>query len=278
MRRTRGIRRASAGLSTGRAGAALIVLASAAAIYGVSNSEAFEYRRVRIDPVPRFTDPAAVEAALAPIRGRNLFGIDTAPLERELGTLRTVAAARVSAQLPDTVVVAIRERQPILVWKVGERRYLADASGALFTRLADDGTATGTADLPVVEDRRAASAGLAVGGTLAPVDLDAATRLASLGPADIGSAASGLAVTLTDEHGFVLRPTGLEWFAIFGFYTPSLRTPELVPGQVRLLRSLLAGRETTIERIILASDTDGTYVPIASDGPDDPSASPTPEP
>ena len=46
---------------------------------------------------------------------------------------------------------------------------------------------------------------------------------------------------------------------MFGFYTPSLRTPELVPGQVRLLRSLLIGREPLVDRVILASETDGTY-------------------
>ena len=48
---------------------------------------------------------------------------------------------------------------------------------------------------------------------------------------------------------------------MFGFYTPSLRTTELIPGQVRLLRSLLDGREPQVDRVILASDTDGTYVP-----------------
>ena len=54
------------------------------------------------------------------------------------------------------------------------------------------------------------------------------------------------------------KPGG--WDAVFGFYTASLRTPELIPGQVRLLRSLLIGREQLTERVILASDTDGTYV------------------
>jgi hypothetical protein len=65
---------------------------------------------------------------------------------------------------------------------------------------------------------------------------------------------------VTDENGYVLntKPTG--WSAVFGFYTPSLRTTELIPGQVRLLRSLLEGREPQVDRVILASDTDGTYV------------------
>jgi hypothetical protein len=35
----------------------------------------------------------------------------------------------------------------------------------------------------------------------------------------------------------------------------------MIPGQVRLLRDLIDGREATVRRVILASATDGTYVP-----------------
>jgi hypothetical protein len=59
---------------------------------------------------------------------------------------------------------------------------------------------------------------------------------------------------------------------VFGFYTPSLRTPEMIPGQVRFLRSLLvAQEEAMVARVILASETDGTWVPVPS-----PEASPSP--
>ena len=60
-RRTRPVRRASAGLSTVRAGAALAMLVSAAAIYGVGASPAFDYTKMQLEGV-QFTDPAAVEA------------------------------------------------------------------------------------------------------------------------------------------------------------------------------------------------------------------------
>jgi hypothetical protein len=115
---------------------------------------------------------------------------------------------------------------------------------------------------------------LSIGARLDPQDLDAATRLASLVPSDVGSAAKALAVRVTDENGFVVRADPQGWLAIFGFYTPSLRTPDLIPGQVRLLRSLLIGREPLIARIVLASETDGTYVPKPTPKPTaDPSAS-----
>ena len=57
-----------------------------------------------------------------------------------------------------------------------------------------------------------------------------------------------------------MRPVGVPWVAVFGVYTPSIRTPDLIPGQVRLLRSFLAGRELPVKRIILADDRNGTYV------------------
>jgi len=70
-------------------------------------------------------------------------------------------------------------------------------------------------------------------------------------------------VIVDDEDGFVLETRPKGWSAVFGFYTLSLRKTELIPGQVRLLRSLLTGREQQVDRVILASGTDGTYTPRA---------------
>jgi hypothetical protein len=57
----------------------------------------------------------------------------------------------------------------------------------------------------------------------------------------------------------------------------------MIPGQVRLLRSLLAGREAQVDRVILASETDGTYTPRTTPKPSpgasgktSPTASPAP--
>jgi len=265
------VRRASAGLSPVRAGALLAMLLAAAAVYGVANSSAFEFQDVRLEGVA-YTDAAAVDRSLDDVRGKNLFGLRTAPLERRLLDLPTVRRADITVRLPGSLLVRIQERTPILVWRVGARRYLVDVEGRLFAILGDTPPA-GVAALPVVEDRRAASAGLSIGGHLESVDLDAATRLASLVPADVGSEASGLSVIVGDANGFIVRARPQGWSAVFGFYTLSLRTPDLIPGQVRLLRSLLIGREPLVDRVILASETDGTYIPKAVPRP---SASPAP--
>jgi hypothetical protein len=271
IRRTRSVRRASAGLSPIRAGALLAMLLAAAAVYGVANSSAFEFRDVRLEGAA-YTDAAAVDRSLDDVRGRNLFGLRTAPLEHRLLDLPTIRRADIAVRLPGSLLVRIQERTPILVWRVGARRYLVDVDGRLFALLGDVPPA-GVADLPVVEDRRATSAGLSIGGHLEPVDLDAATRLASLVPADVGSEANELSVIVGDANGFIVRARPQGWSAVFGFYTLSLRTPDLIPGQVRLLRSLLIGREPLIDRMILASETDGTYTVKAVPRP---SASPAP--
>lgn len=247
------------------------MLLAAAAVYGVANSSAFVLRDLRIEGAD-FTDQAAVERSFAEVLGQNLFGLRTAPLEAGLLELPTVRTADVAIGLPDSLVVRLEERTPILVWRVGARRYLVDRDGRLFARIGDEPPAAAAA-LPVVEDRRATSAGLSVGGLLEAVDLDAATRLASLIPADVGSEAEGLTVVVNDTNGFVVRARPEGWTAVFGFYTLSLRTPELIPGQVRLLRSLLIGREPLLERVILASETDGTYTVKSTPRP---SATPAP--
>jgi cell division protein FtsQ len=241
------------------------MLLSAGAVYGVAHSTVFTYEATTVEGAT-FTDEAQIFAALDDVRGANLFGLVTPPFEERLAQIPTVRIADVSVRLPDTIGIRIRERTPILVWRVGARRYLADAEGRLFALLPDEPPAAAAA-LPVVEDRRAASVGLAVGEQLDRVDLDAATRLASLVPSDLGSGAEALDVFVDDASGFTVRSRPASWQAVFGFYTPTLRTPELIPGQVRLLRSLLIGREPQIERIILASETDGTYI-----------AKPTPRP
>jgi hypothetical protein len=174
--------------------------------------------------------------------------------------------------LPSALVVRLTERQAILVWRVSTRHYLVDVEGRLFAELGDEPVPE-AADLPVVVDRREAAVGLVVGGQLEAVDLDAARRLASLSPADIGSAATGLDVQVTDANGFVVSALPDGWTAIFGYYTPSQRTTDLIPGQVRLLGSLLADREPTVDRVILASDTEGTFTTHPSARP---SATPRP--
>jgi hypothetical protein len=241
------------------------MLASGFALTFVTGPTAFAIARTDLPPLT-WTDPAAVTAALALDEATNVFRLDTAPLEAALRALPAVAAAEVRVALPDAaVVVTIDERQPVLAWQVGDARFIADREGTIFAIL--DEKAPLPAGVAVVDDRRTGGVEpLAIGARLDAVELDVATRLGSLVPGNVGSNATRLRVAITDLDGFVVStPNG--WTAVFGLYSPATRSTDIIPGQVRLLRSLLAGREATLSRIILASATDGTYVPKATPKP-----------
>jgi cell division septal protein FtsQ len=269
-RRTPKVRRRSAGLTPVRAGALLALLVALTGLYGATRSDAFTVRRTAITGAA-WTPEEAVRSALAIPAGQNLFTLGTRELERRLEAMPAIRGASISVVLPDEVRVAVSERVPLLAWKVGDQRYLVDEDGFLFARV-EGPVADRAEDLPVVDDRRLAGEGLTLGSTLDPVVLDAALRLGSLQPADLGTAATHLDIRVDDEDGFVMTADPVGWSATFGFYTPTLRTTELIPGQVRLLRSMLAqAGEGTVLKVILADDRSGTRIPR-------PSPSPTPKP
>lgn len=274
-RRTRSVRRASAGLTPVRAGALLVTLAGLAGLYGLSVSSAFTVHKTEVSGAV-WTSEDTILAALAVPSGQNVFTVSSTQLAARLEGIPALRGVRITVSLPDTVSVAVSERQALLVWQADGHRFLVDDSGLLFGQL-DDAAPPEAQTLPVVVDARAASSSLQVGATLDPVVLDAALRLGSLKPDDIGSAAQSLTVRLDDTDGFTVAAVPSAWTAVFGFYTPTLRTTDLIPGQVRLLRSLLYGREANVGRIILADDRSGTYLPLASGSPK-PSAKPTPRP
>ncbi len=242
-----------------RATGLLGMLASGFLLTFVSGPSVFALARTDV-PTLRWTDGDQVQAALATPDGVNVFQLDTTPLEAALETLPAIAAAEVRVTLPDGALVAtIQEREAILAWDAGGTRFLADREGVIFAAIARD------ADLPagvtVIEDRRTGSADwLAIGARLDQVDLDVATRLGSVIPANIGSGASHLRVRVTNQDGFTVY-VDKGWTAVFGFYSPATRPTTMIPGQVRSLKSLLAGREDQVARVTLASETGGTFVP-----------------
>jgi len=253
------IRRASAILTPVRAGAAFIMVITVLATYGVGASSAFQYRHLEFDAgTLAYTTRDVVLQQLALDRNApNLFLLRTDRYAQRLLELPAVTGAEVTVTLPDVIRVRLVEREPVVVWNVAGHRFLVDRTGMLFAPATAGGPGDG---LAVVSDRRSATATLDVGGRLDLVDLDAATRLATVTARDIGSAAGELRVSIEDGDGYVIRPVGVPWIAVFGVYTPSLRTPEMIPGQVRLLKSFLAGREMTVKRVVLADERNGTFV------------------
>ncbi len=256
-RRQPRVRRASAGLSPTRAAAILTMLTVAGAIYGLAATSAFGFERLEVNGTGLTTEEV-IRASVALEPGTNLVGLATEPIEARVRQLPSVRDAKVAVGLPDVLRVEVTERRPIVIWAVGDRRFAVDAGGLLFADVTTDQTGF-TKGMPTVSDERAEATSLAVASTLDPVVLDAATRLGSLTPSQVGSHATALRVHVTDRSGFTISSGSGSWVAVFGFYGLSQRTPALIPGQVQLLGGLLAGREDTVATVILADATEGSY-------------------
>jgi hypothetical protein len=227
-------------------------------------------------------DPEAVIAAASIPIGSSLLGVNLRAAEEAVAALPLVATVRVSAGLPDGIQIRVREKTLLLRWQIGDRVYAVTESGEL---LGDTATlnlastaAAAFAAAPLLFDDRTPSP-LLTDKQLTSTELDVATRLASLSTEDFGTSATSLTLRLLSDFGFVVEATGpsIEWNAVFGIYSATIRPTSMIPGQVRLLRSLLAGRETSIGWVILADDQAGTYT-AKGVRPPPPSVSPNPNP
>lgn len=228
-------------------------------------------REFAVDPATitiegaHYTDVGEIRARLDIPDGTqpNIFRVATGEIQARIEELPPVLTARVVATLPDRVGVVIHERAPILTWQVAAGSSLVDVEGVLFAAVdAEHGEG------PLISDERKADAGMSVGSSLDPGDLEIVRLLGALAPADLDSAARELQVSVDDDSGWVVTAPG-RWRAIFGFYTPDLRTPEIIPEQVQCLRSLLADREDEVGEVVLSVGTDrcGTYLPATTPAP-----------
>ena len=117
--------------------AVLVVLAARAAgvpamarqqFAAIAASSGFEVRRVEVRGVKRLNELKVYERALAQ-RNQAMPMVDVAALRRDLLDLSWVQDARVSRQLPDTLVIDIVERKPHAVLRLPDRLVLIDATG-----------------------------------------------------------------------------------------------------------------------------------------------------
>ncbi len=129
----------------------------------------------------------------------NLFRLRTDRIAQALAALPAVESARVEVRLPDTVVVTVVERQPKLIWVIGDRRYVVDDTGLLFGQVDSVGnpiypppgslhpSSAGTQRVrparPVRARRRRPSSGPAVDRSLPMKARVPARRCAGHGPA-----------------------------------------------------------------------------------------------
>jgi cell division protein FtsQ len=95
------------------------------------------------------TPRSAVNAIAGSYVGANLFQLDIARVQNDLGKLGWVSRVETEKKLPDTLRVRIVERVPVaLVQSAGGLRYV-DESGVAF---ADLSPSVGDSDLPLISD------------------------------------------------------------------------------------------------------------------------------
>ncbi len=100
-----------------------------AQIAAVASDAGFEVRRVRVSGVERMNELKVYEAAYAQ-RDTPMPLVDLAALRAQLLAMDWVRDARVSRQLPDTLVIDVVERTPHAVLAKPGRLVLIDATGA----------------------------------------------------------------------------------------------------------------------------------------------------
>lgn len=61
--------------------------------------------------------------------GQSIFTLDTGEVARRVAAHPAVASVDVSARLPDTIVVKVSERLPVLDWQTGDQTVLVDDHG-----------------------------------------------------------------------------------------------------------------------------------------------------
>lgn len=76
---------------------------------------------------------AELRAAIGPLDGRPLAGIDLAALRLRIEALPQVAHAEVHRLLPDRLLIRIAEREPFALWQRDRRLALVDREGVVLT-------------------------------------------------------------------------------------------------------------------------------------------------
>jgi cell division septal protein FtsQ len=176
-----------------RIGAALLALASAAALYAALSGP-FVIRDVAVSGSSRV--PIGEIRAAAALDGARVFAASARAAEARIAALPAVRRARVTLQLPDRALIDVDERRPAIAVASAAGKLYADADGALFSAAPVDGIAT----LEDETTRRVA------GGRIDTALVGATLAIATREPAYFGHAIER--IRLTSAYGLVVTLAG----------------------------------------------------------------------
>jgi cell division protein FtsQ len=79
----------------------------------------------------RRTPLSAIERAMDVKQGDPLFAYNLPEMQARLQAIDWIEEARITRNLPDTLKIVLIERQPVALWREGERYFLVDRNGAI---------------------------------------------------------------------------------------------------------------------------------------------------
>jgi len=180
----------------------------AAAIVAASIGPFWRIRDVTIEGAHHVAVDTVV--ATSALLGAQSFTASTARARSRLLQIPAVRDARVEIRIPDRARVVLSERVAVARWQsaAGSTELFVDADGVLFSSLDP----RGAPDVRVTDEQKARQAG----ERLDPALIDAATKLARLGPQDLRPDATSPRVVLAaGATGLVLR-VAAGWEIRFG--------------------------------------------------------------
>ncbi|HEY8825293.1 MAG TPA: FtsQ-type POTRA domain-containing protein [Candidatus Limnocylindria bacterium] len=189
-----------------RAVAGVTAFMCAAAILAASIGPFWRIRDVAIEGAHHVPVDAVVAAS--ELLGAQSFSASAARARARLVKLPAVRDAQVQIRIPDHVTVILSERVAVARWISGGTEWFVDAEGVLFSSLDP----RGAPDIRVTDEQKTRQAG----DRLDPALVEAATKLARLGPADLRPDATSPRVVLAaGATGLVLR-VAAGWEIRFG--------------------------------------------------------------
>jgi hypothetical protein len=178
----------------------------AAAIVAASIGPFWRIRDVAIEGAHHVPVDAVVAAS--ELLGAQAFTASAARARDRLIKLPAVRDARVEIRIPDHARVILSERVAIARWTSGGTEWFVDAEGVLFSSLDP----RGAPEIRITDEQKTRQAG----ERLDPALVEAATKLARLGPGDLRPDATSPRVVLAaGASGLVLR-VAAGWEIRFG--------------------------------------------------------------
>jgi hypothetical protein len=184
------IRRATPRLRSTQIFALVFMFLCLLTVISLGGSQSFGAKHLEVHGA-RFTGEQTVSRIVGMSGSPNLFRLRTDRIAATLAELPAVESVRIDLQLPDTVVVTVIERQPRLIWVIGQRRYVVDDTGLLFGEVDAAGNPIETQPVTPTPSRSAAPAP-GESGSGAPASGDSAGPDAT----DAGSSDAGPTIPL----------------------------------------------------------------------------------